>query len=71
MYFNHFGDSTLNIMLYCFVIAETWQLELEYRDAVLRKIMEIAQEMGVEFAFPTRTLIIPGGSDDLEMLSAR
>ncbi|MCH7945050.1 MAG: mechanosensitive ion channel family protein [Armatimonadetes bacterium] len=70
VYFNHFGDSTLNIMLYCFVIAETWQLELEYRDAVLRKVMEIAQEMGVEFAYPTRTLIIPGGSDDLRKLPA-
>ena len=63
VYFNDFGESTLNIMLYCFVIAETWQLELEYRDDVLRKIMQIAQDMNIEFAFPTRTLIIPGGAE--------
>lgn len=57
VYFNNLGDSTLNVMLYCFIIAPTWQLELEYRDAVLRKVLAIAEEMGVEFAFPTRKII--------------
>ena len=61
VYFNDFGESTLNVMLYCFLIAETWQLELEYRDDVLRKIMLIAEDMGVEFAYPTLTLLGPGG----------
>lgn len=63
VYFNNMGDSTLNVMLYCFIEAPTWQLELEYRDAVLRKVMETAEEMGVEFAFPTRTIVYANRTD--------
>lgn len=63
VYLKDFGESTLDVMLYCFVVSENWQLELEYRDDVLRQIMLIAQDMGVEFAFPTRTILVPGGDD--------
>jgi small-conductance mechanosensitive channel len=30
--------------------------ELEYREDILLRIMDLVTEMGVEFAFPTRTL---------------
>jgi MscS family membrane protein len=60
VYFNDFGDSTLNVMLYCFVKAPNWQLELEYRDDILNRIVRIAHNLGVEFAFPTRTLVLDG-----------
>ena len=63
VYLNDFGESTLNVMLYCFLIAETWQLEPEYRDDILRKIMLIASDMGVEFAYPTITLLGPAAGE--------
>lgn len=68
VYFNNFGDSTLDVMLYCFIIAETWQLELEYRDEILREVLVIAKETGVEFAFPTRRIVFASGSDDASKL---
>lgn len=56
VYFNDFSASSLNILLYCFVIASTWQHELEIRDDILLRIVRIAEEMEVDFAFPTQTL---------------
>ena len=58
VYFNNLGESTLDVLVYCFLEAPTYEDELKYRDDLLRKILEIAAEMGVEFAFPTRTLHI-------------
>jgi MscS family membrane protein len=58
IFFNDFGPSSLDIMVYCFIIAPDWKVELETRDEVLRDFMKIAEELGVEFAFPTRTIHI-------------
>jgi MscS family membrane protein len=65
VFFNDFGASTLNVMLYCFIEAQTWDEELEIRDEILRKILVISEEMGVEFAFPTTTMRITGDSSKL------
>ena len=54
--FHSFGDSTLNIMLYCFMICKDWNEELRIRTHLNLEIMRIAQELGVSFAFPTQTL---------------
>jgi MscS family membrane protein len=54
--FHSFGDSTLNIMLYCFMICKDWNEELRIRTHLNLEIMRIANEMGVSFAFPTQTL---------------
>ena len=62
VYLNEFDDSTLNVMLYCFIIAPSWQKELEYRDDILRRILSIAHEMGVNFAYPTRKIVYEHGS---------
>lgn len=56
-YFNDFGEFSLDIMLSCYLIAPTWKEELEIRENLLRKIMMIAADMGVEFAFPTQTIV--------------
>lgn len=58
VYFNDLTDSTLNVLLYCYIEAETWTKELEIRDDVLNRVMRIATEMNVEFAFPTRTVLM-------------
>lgn len=56
VYFNDFGDSSLNILLYCFVEVADWSMELRERHRLLADILRLAAQLGVQFAFPTRTL---------------
>jgi MscS family membrane protein len=58
--FNDFGDSSLNILVYFYLLVTDLTSELKYREEILLKIMELAETLGVEFAFPTRTLIVEG-----------
>ena len=54
--FNDFGDSSLNVLVIFYLIVPDYAAELREREDVLLKIMDLAKELGVEFAFPTRTL---------------
>lgn len=54
--FNEFGDSSLNILIYFFLEVRDAASELKEREDILLQIMDIARTLGVEFAFPTRTL---------------
>lgn len=56
VYLNDFGESSLNILLYCFVQTPEWGTELRERHRLLADILRLANELHVEFAFPTRTL---------------
>jgi MscS family membrane protein len=56
VYFNSFGDSGLEVLLYCFVRTPDWATELRERHRLLIDILRLANELSVEFAFPTRTL---------------
>lgn len=56
VYFNEFADSSLNIMLYAFHETPDWPTELRERHRLFTDIVRLAQRLGVEFAFPTRTL---------------
>lgn len=56
VYFNDFGPSSLNILLYCFVACPDWAIELRERHRLLADILRLAKELDVQFAFPTRTL---------------
>lgn len=61
-----FGDSAIRIDLMFHFANATFQVEREQRHAITLAIMEIAEEMGVEFAFPTRTVVFdaqPPGAD--------
>lgn len=58
--FNDFGDSSLNILVVVHLLAGSRALELEYREAILLQIMDLMRSMGIEFAFPTRTLQVQG-----------
>jgi MscS family membrane protein len=53
---NDFGESSLNILVIFFLMVPNYAAELEERERILLQIMEAAEELGVEFAFPTRTL---------------
>lgn len=56
VYLNDMADSSLNIMFYIFFEVPTWGDELRCRHEVLIEIMRLAESLGVNFAFPTRTL---------------
>ncbi|MCY4616284.1 MAG: mechanosensitive ion channel, partial [Chloroflexi bacterium] len=54
--FTEFGLSSLDILVYCFIDAPDWNAELRTRHVLNLDIMRLAEELGVEFAFPTQTL---------------
>ncbi len=54
--FHGFGAASLDIMVYCFIDASSWNEELRTRHVLNLDIMRLAEDLGVEFAFPTQTL---------------
>lgn len=53
---NDFGESGLNILLYVFHHVPDWPTELRERERMFVDIVRLADRLGVQFAFPTRTL---------------
>lgn len=53
---NEFGESSLNILVIVHLLTQDYGDELKYREEILLSIMDLAAKLGVEFAFPTRTL---------------
>ena len=56
VHFNDFGANSLDILLYFFVNCPSWEIELRDRQRILTDIMRLANELGVKFAFPSRTV---------------
>jgi MscS family membrane protein len=51
-----FGDSSFNILLYVFHLVPDWATELRERERLFIDIVRLADRLGVQFAFPTRTI---------------
>ncbi|AEA33285.1 mechanosensitive ion channel family protein [Hippea maritima] len=58
VYFTEFADSSLNIFIYCFTTTAIWGDYLSIREDVNLKIMEIMEDLGIEFAFPSMSVYI-------------
>jgi MscS family membrane protein len=56
--FNDFAESSLNILVQFHLNVADSASELKEREDILLQIMDLAKEIGVEFAFPTQTLIV-------------
>ncbi|MGM0587652.1 MAG: mechanosensitive ion channel family protein [Bacteroidota bacterium] len=56
VHFYNYGAHSLDVLVYCFFDVETWSEELQQRHNFFLEIMRLAQQVGVEFAFPTQTL---------------
>jgi MscS family membrane protein len=56
--FNQYGESGLNVMVYCFMDASDWVTELRIRTNLNLEMLRLAADLGISFAFPTRTLHI-------------
>lgn len=54
--FVNFGDSSLDIMVYTFLDVPGWTEELTQKQELLLKIMEIAQDLEISFAFPSTSV---------------
>ncbi len=53
---NEFGPSSLDILLYVFFEVPDWSAELRERERLFLDIVRLAARLGVQFAFPTRTV---------------
>ena len=58
VYFTNFGDSSLDIFIYCFTDTANWAEYLSIREDVNLKIMEIVERNGSSFAFPSRSIYV-------------
>jgi MscS family membrane protein len=58
VYLNDFGDSALQVLLYVFFKTPDWATELRERHRLGVDIVALAARLGVEIAFPTRTVFL-------------
>ncbi len=56
VYLNSFGESSLEILLYVFFEVPDWGEELAARHRLATDVLRLADALGVEIAFPTRTV---------------
>ena len=56
VYLNDLSDSALDVLLYCFFECPDWSIELRERHRLLVDVMRLSERLGVQFAFPTRTI---------------
>jgi MscS family membrane protein len=64
VYFNAFGESSLDVFVYCFTRSIVWKEYLEVVHEINLGILTIAEEMDIKFAYPTRTLHIANSNAD-------
>lgn len=58
VYLDSFGDSSINIFIYCFSKSVVWEEWLAIKEDVLFKIMQVVEECGLSFAFPSQSVYI-------------
>ncbi|WP_051261536.1 mechanosensitive ion channel family protein [Desulfovibrio inopinatus] len=64
VHIDNFGESSINVMLYCFTKTTQWGEWLRIKEELAYAIMDIVHSSGSDFAFPSRTLYVesfPGG----------
>jgi MscS family membrane protein len=64
--FTDFGASSLDILVQCFTTTAVWNEYMDVREDVCLKIMEVLEELGLEFAFPSRTVYLHHAAVELE-----
>ena len=56
VYLDEFGDSSINILVYCFSKSVDWEEWLKTKQDVMEKIMIIFENNSLEFAFPSLSI---------------
>jgi MscS family membrane protein len=54
--FSDYGDSSLNILVIYLVKTNDWDVMMVLKEEINYKIMQIVENNGTGFAFPTRTI---------------
>jgi small-conductance mechanosensitive channel len=60
-HFKNFGDSSLNFETVYFVLDPEFGVSMDIQQAINLDIYRAFAEKGIEFAYPTRTLLVSGG----------
>ena len=63
VYLNQFNGSSLDVLLYCFIDCDDWAIELREKQRLFMSIIRVANELGVDFAYPTQTLHMAKAED--------
>ncbi|NYT02676.1 MAG: mechanosensitive ion channel family protein [Methanosarcinales archaeon] len=58
VHFTEFGASSLDVFVYCFTVTTAWDAFLTVREELNLKIMQLLEGLGVEIAFPSRTIYL-------------
>ena len=66
--FESFGDSSLNIFIYCFTNTANWEDYLKTREDINLKIMQIVEKNGSSFAFPSQSIYVESMPPDNNMV---
>jgi MscS family membrane protein len=53
-----FGDSSLNIEVFAYVMTSDWVEFLEIREDILLRMMGVVEQAGASIAFPSQTLYL-------------
>ncbi|MDU7693424.1 MAG: mechanosensitive ion channel [Helicobacter sp.] len=66
-----FGDSSINILIYCFSRSVVWGEFLAIKQDVMLKIMQIVEDNKLSFAFPSQSLYVETLPENLNDLIAQ
>jgi MscS family membrane protein len=58
VYFNNFGPHSLDLIFSFFLAVDDIHAELGHREKIYLDVLDLAQSLGVSFAFPTQTIHI-------------
>ena len=61
--FHSYGEFSLNILLYIFLKVPNWSEELLQRQTIYLQVLKLAEDLEVDFAFPTRTLHLENSAE--------
>jgi MscS family membrane protein len=64
--FTDFGASSLDIMVYCFTTTTVWGDYLDARQDLNLQIMQLLEGLGLEIAFPSRTVYLQHKQGDMQ-----
>ncbi len=56
--FKAFGDSSLDIFIYCFTRTSNWKTYMDIKQEIQLDIMKIIEENGSSFAFPSQSIYV-------------
>lgn len=61
---NGLGAHSVDVLVYMFFECPDWAIELRERHRFILDVMRLAETLGVEFAFPTQTLVLERGGGE-------